>query len=75
MIRVLFYLWPALLPLAFYALWLAVRRRRARARGDAQLPGWRDGPLFLVVCASLAVGIVGLLWLGLSAPPALDRLP
>lgn len=58
-------LWPALIPIVFYLLWLAFRRRRALRLGEAP-PGLWDGPWGSTIIASLLVAIISLLVLGLG---------
>lgn len=64
----LFRFWPVLVPLFIYLLWLWQKRRRAGKAGEKK-PGFRDGPWYIAVLASLATGLVMFLFLGLSSPP------
>lgn len=66
MIRMTMYLWPALLPLALYAIWIWRRRAAARRLGQ-ELPLFRSGALFWAVLASLLLAALCLIMLGLLA--------
>jgi len=65
MIRLLREIWPALLPLLLYALWMLRARAHATRRG-AQVPRWVEGPWFWAVLASIIIAIVCLLSLGVA---------
>lgn len=60
--------WPILLPLIAYFLWISYCRRKAQRSGKP-VPAFRDGPWVLAVASSLALAILGLLYLGLSSEP------
>lgn len=66
--RFLIEIWPAALPVAAYLLWMGLRRRGAHRRGE-QKPGWKEGPLFWAVMASIAALIACLVLLGVSQQP------
>jgi len=61
----LFRLWPVLIPLLVYVIWMIAVRRKARLKGEP-LPHFREGPWFWAVVTSLAIGIVLFLSFGLS---------
>ena len=63
--------WPALIPLAIYVLWMALRRRKAKKQAD-DIPSWIDGPWAWAVGASLLLLIGGLIWVGVNAPSNKD---
>lgn len=66
MMLLLLRLWPVLIPLVIYSLWMFHKRGKARKVG-ADLPRFfKDGPWFWAVVASLATGLVMLLVVGLS---------
>lgn len=58
--------WPALIPVAIYLIWLAIRRRKARRAGDT-LPTLLSGPWITTLGVSLAVLAACLFYAGLSA--------
>lgn len=62
----LFRFWPVLIPLIVYLLWHHHMRKKARKAGEPE-PRFRDGPWFWAVLASLLIGMVCFLVLGLSA--------
>lgn len=55
---------PLLLPIVIYLLWLRAARRRASAAGGAN-PRWHDAPWTLMVASGLFVLIVGMVSLAL----------
>jgi len=55
MLRLLKEIWPAALPLLFYAGWMLHTRKR-----------WVEGPWFWAVMASIAIAVTCLLLLGAS---------
>lgn len=61
----LFRFWPVLIPLMIYWVWHGAKRRKARKVG-APLPHFRDGPWYWVVLASLMIGVILFVVLGLS---------
>ncbi len=68
MVRILmFRLWPAFIPLILYVLWMLYRRYMAKKHGLA-LPAYRDGPWMLAVGASLILGMLSFMMLGLLSP-------
>ena len=67
--------WPVLLPLLAYIWWMRVARRNAIKAGVTP-PRFRDGPWFWAVVASLSIGVVIFLIMGLSnAPSAGNYIP
>lgn len=65
MIRfILLRLWPALIPLALYALWFAYRRHHARKTGE--VIHIADGPWLMTILATMALLAAGFLWTGLT---------
>ena len=61
-------LWFVFLPLIFYMLYVAWAKGRARRLGNPS-PKLFDGPWLWAVGASVVLGIVGFLVLGLSQQP------
>ena len=53
---------PLLLPIVIYLLWLRAARRRATAAGSTN-PRWQDAPWTLMVASGLLVLIVGMVGL------------
>lgn len=66
MLRVLLMLWPALIPLLFYAVWIA-RRHARKARGE-DVPPITD-KLFITVVATFAMAALSFLVFGLTQKP------
>jgi hypothetical protein len=66
MLRVLFELWPVILPLLVYLLWYWRLSRRCRKDGTCP-PRLREGPWKMAVLASILIAVVLLLLWGLSA--------
>ncbi len=54
MITFLIKFWPALVPMALYAIWMIWRRRQA-VKSGAMPPSWTDGRGLWVACMSLSV--------------------
>lgn len=52
----IFRFWPVLIPLLAYWLWLILVRRKAEKTGLPK-PGFRDGPWYWAVLASLLTGV------------------
>jgi hypothetical protein len=68
MIRLLLLrLWPALLPLLVYWIWLRHIGRKATINGKPALR-FRDGPWYWAVLASLLIAVVSFAILGLTQP-------
>ena len=59
-------IWPALIPIALYLLWLTLRRRKAK-RAEEPLPTVLSGPWLQTLGAALALAAISLFYLGLSA--------
>ena len=60
MIRILFeFLVPLLLPLALYAAWMAMEKRRADKLGHGEAPSWAEAPwVWLSVAGVVLAGVV-----------------
>lgn len=70
MLRFIFFrLWPALIPIALYLLWLR-RKKKAGATPEESL---LRGRLFWAVVASILLILVGFLFYGVSLPPGQGR--
>jgi hypothetical protein len=61
----LFRLWPALIPLLIWVVWLRYRKRK----GDTLAEIWRGG-LYRALIASMLLLIASFLWYGAMQPPA-----
>lgn len=61
----IFRFWPVVIPLLIYWMWLVVVRRRA-AKAGQQPPGFRDGPWYWAVLASLLTAVGCFLYLGFT---------
>jgi hypothetical protein len=59
-------IWPALLPVALYVLWLLLRRRKAKRAGE-DLPTLLSGPWLQTLGVALLLATISLFYLGLSA--------
>ncbi|MBL29541.1 MAG: hypothetical protein CMM50_18580 [Rhodospirillaceae bacterium] len=57
-------IFPLLLPIAIYLLWLRAARRRAASSGTAN-PRWQDAPWTLMVASGLLVLVIGMVSLAL----------
>lgn len=64
----LFRLWPALIPIAFYLLWLAYRKRRA-AQGIETSPELLRGARFWCIVASFLFVGASFLFAGFAQSP------
>lgn len=64
----IFRFWPVLIPLLIYWLWLWRVGKKAVAAGEPK-PKFRDGPWYWAVLASLLVGLVCFILLGLGIEP------
>lgn len=62
----LFRFYPVLLPLLLYILWHWFAVRRAR-KNNMPMPRFRDGPIFMLLMASLGMAVLCFLALGFSA--------
>jgi hypothetical protein len=49
---------PLLLPVALYAAWMAVERRRAEKLGRGEKPTWSEAPVVWLSVAGLALAAV-----------------
>ena len=61
------YLLPIVLPFAFYGIWLAYARYKARTAGHEGAPEWRDAPwtwLMVAGAVLVAVGFASLAFIG-----------
>lgn len=58
-------LWPVLIPLFVYLVWMRRVRNKARAAGGP-IPHFGQGPWFWALVASLTIGILLFLSFGLS---------
>lgn len=67
MLRILVYLWPVLLPVVAYLVWLWIARRRARVSGHDVLPGLKDGPWVWMAFTCLLVAAGCFLYMALGA--------
>ncbi len=71
MVRLIFkYLYPALIPLFIYCLWLLYARSKARKNNLESIPKFGDGPFFLMLMATLMMGIGAFLLLALNQEKA-----
>lgn len=61
----IFRFWPALIPLLLYMIWMKFVQIKALNAGEVP-PRFRDGPLYKLVLATLAVGIACYVWLGVN---------
>ncbi len=59
-------IWPALIPLALYMLWLMSQRRKAKKAGEA-LPTLLSGPWLPTLGVALLLATISLFYVGLSA--------
>ena len=62
----IFKLWPALIPIAVYALWLMRCRRVAKKSGDP-FPALLSGPWIITLVASVALLALSLFYMALSS--------
>ncbi len=60
--------WPVILPLLAYLWWYIAARRKA-IRAEVKPPHFREGPWFWSIIASLAIGLLIFLALGLANAP------
>jgi drug/metabolite transporter (DMT)-like permease len=65
-----------LLPLAAYAVYLAIMRRRAQSRGTPQ-PQWEEGPWYWLALAGLVISVGAFALLGFTGgyKPDTDYVP
>jgi hypothetical protein len=63
MIRFLIELWPAVIPLLLYTVWIVLLRRRAHKSG-IEKPGWLSGPWFWMVLATAGTLVICLFAIG-----------
>jgi hypothetical protein len=69
MIRlILFRFWPAFLPLVIYLLWHRNAVRLAKKEG-AQIPHFREGPIYWAVLASLVIAVFCFLVMAIGLTP------
>ena len=61
----LFRFWPVVIPTLLYCFWLFFARARARKSG-APLPHFRDGPVYWLVIATLAVAMLCFIVMGVT---------
>jgi hypothetical protein len=61
----LFRLWPALIPIILYVLWMRWRNHTARKNGLAEMR-LREGPWVIAVLCSMAIGALMLVLVGLE---------
>jgi len=67
--------WPVILPIAAYALWLFLARRKARKAGVEKIPKLGDGPWFSAVISAAFIMIALFLYLGFSAQKGTEYVP
>lgn len=65
MIRLLIKFWPVAVPLVLYLIWLVWAKQRARKQGNV-VPKFLDGPWWWTVVATIIIGIIMFIILGLS---------
>lgn len=65
MLRVLFELWPALLPALLFLAWHRLQVRKARRAGELS-PPLKDGPWFTITLLTIGIAIACLFAFGLS---------
>lgn len=61
-------MWPALIPLIFYLLWLSRKKKKHAAAGEALPPDVFHGPLFWTVVASILLMLASFLLYGAMMP-------
>lgn len=67
MLRVLFELWPALLPALLFLAWHRTRVRKAR-KNNEPAPVLKDGPWFAITLLTIAIAVACFFAFGLSQP-------
>lgn len=67
MLLFLLRVWPALVPIGLYLLWLSYLRRKAK-KANEPLPALLSGPWLVTIAAALALMAASLFYIGLSAP-------
>lgn len=67
MLRVLFQLWPALLPALLFLLWHWKQVHKAK-KTDTPSPLLKDGPWFVITLLSIAIAVACFFAFGLSQP-------
>lgn len=65
MLRLLATIWPALIPIALFALWYVIAVRRAKNQPEPILPKLRDGPWFITIVSTIGLAILCIFAYGL----------
>lgn len=66
MLRILYLIWPAAIPIALFLLWYAWQYRRAKKEPQKAMPTFKQSPWFITLIATIIIAIVSLFAIVLS---------